>query len=273
MRIFKKIYHTLLNKIVSNIGKKVLPQYFNGPFKELKRIPRYTVSEVNLFDKKIKIADSASFLFMYREMFEREIYKFRSKNNPPYIIDCGSNIGLSVIYFKRCFPGAKIVAFEADEEIFKILKNNIKSFEYKNIGLIQKAVWNKAGYVEFYSDGADGGRITPNQDARRKERVATVRLSSYLNEPVDLLKLDIEGSEVEVLRDCANQLNTVDKIFVEYHSLAGQPQQLSELLEILQKANFKYYVESVCKISTQPLYEQKTVSGYDMLLNIYAYRK
>src|SRR5688572_20822569 len=80
----------------------------------IRNIPRYTAFTTDLPGVPITGVDSASFVHSYSEIFKREIYRFTTVNNAPKIIDCGANIGLSVIYFKRLYPAAKIVAFEAD---------------------------------------------------------------------------------------------------------------------------------------------------------------
>ena len=68
--------------------------------------------------KILKIPDSASYLSSREEIFDQQIYRFNTSNSKPYIVDCGANIGLSIIYFKQLFPNAEIVAFEPDEKIF-----------------------------------------------------------------------------------------------------------------------------------------------------------
>jgi precorrin-6B methylase 2 len=88
----------------------------------------------------LKLVDSESFLTTYIELFENQIYKFNSSQKDLLILDCGANIGLSVIYFKRLYPNSKIIAFEADPNIFNVLQENVKSFNFKNVELINKAV-------------------------------------------------------------------------------------------------------------------------------------
>lgn len=78
-----------------------------------------------LFGKEIKITDSFWHLHSLNELFLDEVYRFNSNNNNPKIIDCGSNIGLSIIFFKRMYPNSEIIAFEPDNEIFNILKYNL----------------------------------------------------------------------------------------------------------------------------------------------------
>src|SRR5688572_8635835 len=80
----------------------------------IRKLPRYTPFTTELLGAPVRCVDGASFVASYSEIFKRGIYRFETPSESPQIIDCGANIGLSVIYFKRLFPAARITAFEAD---------------------------------------------------------------------------------------------------------------------------------------------------------------
>ncbi len=82
---------------------------------------RFQSKTITLNNRKFKITDSASFVAMYLDIFGHEGYKFETKKLEPYIIDCGANIGLSLIYFNQLYPNAKIIAFEPDPKLFENL--------------------------------------------------------------------------------------------------------------------------------------------------------
>ena len=67
----------------------------------VKKMPRYKKASVSINKKRIVFIDSLSFFYQYRDIFQDKIYNFKSKSESPRIIDCGSNIGLSVIFFKE----------------------------------------------------------------------------------------------------------------------------------------------------------------------------
>ena len=253
-------------------AKKLFPKYFQEPFDSLKKIPRYTTAKTVLLGKNIEIADVPSFFSMYREIFKKEVYKFKTEAKKPYIIDCGANIGLSVIYFKKLYPEAEIIGFEPDEKIFDMMKNNLKSFGFNNVQIIQKALWDKEGETVFSSDGADAGRLANKNEVANPAKVMTMSLRSYLGKPVDFLKIDIEGAETIVIEDCADLLINVKNLFVEYHSFDDKEQKLDILLGILKKAGFRYYIYNFGNLSHHPFEEKKTYMGMDMQLNIYACR-
>lgn len=233
-------------------------------------MPRYQPTTTNIFGQPLEIIDSASFISTFRQIFEDQIYRFSSSTDRPYILDCGANIGLSVIYFKRRYPQSSIVAFEPDKAIFDILRRNVRSFGYDDIEIVNRAVWNSETELNFTSDGADGGRLSIPND-KPNHAVKTVRLRDYLDQKIDFLKLDIEGAETEVLSDCADQLSNVERLFVEYHSFDGQPQTLHIVTEVLAQAGFRLHIQAPMP-AAQPFIKCNPEMGMDMQLNVFAFR-
>lgn len=238
----------------------------------LQNFPRFTETEVFLLEKKVRIVDIASFQFIKKEIFDQEIYKFKSENDTPYILDCGANIGLSIIYFKQLFPNAEIVGFEPDDKVFKALKYNIEIFNFKNVELVKKACWNKETVLKFYSEGADSGRRAQNFDTVNIIEVETVTLKKYLSRKVDLLKIDIEGAENEVLENIRALLVNVERIFVEFHSFVGMEQMLPEILKILKEAGFRLNIHHIGVHSFKPFIFVENYNNMDLQLNIFGYR-
>lgn len=266
-----------LLKLFPSKLKKIIKQRINyqeSKFNKFKSIPRYQETTFLLAGKEIIIPDNASYLFMYKEIFEEEIYKFKTSNHEPLIIDGGANIGLATIYFKDLFPNAKIIAFEPDPDIFKILKNNIQVFNLSNIQLIQKGLWDSNTRLNFWSEGADAGLITDLDKSRSSQiEIETISLKEYLDRRVDFLKLDIEGAETLVLKDIDKYLDIVDRIFVEYHSFVGQRQTLNEIIDILTKANFRLHISSPGLTSSTPFIHLNVYNNMDMQLNIYGIKE
>ncbi|MGK7874692.1 MAG: FkbM family methyltransferase [Xenococcaceae cyanobacterium] len=265
----------MIPSVFKQLGKFFLsPDYRKQYFaiQKLKKIQRYTTTHTNLLGTEIELVDNASFLFMYREIFEQQIYRFKAKNQKPFIIDGGANIGLSVIYFKRLYPQSNIVAFEPDTKVFKVLENNIHKFELYDVKLVNKALWSSETTLEFMSEGADAGRVIQLESDLEKYQVPTVRLRDYLSQTVDFLKLDIEGAETEVIKDCQDLLFNVDNLFVEYHSFVNEPQTLNIIINILSEAEFRIHIHPSVT-SPQPFYHRHVYLGMDIQLNIFAFRE
>lgn len=229
-----------------------------------------TKKESYIFDKKIKMTDSFWYLHSLNELFLEEVYQFKTDNKKPYIIDCGSNIGLSILYFKRLFPEARIVGFEPDNDICAMAKSNLEQFAINDVDLQQKAVWINNEPLFFAKHGSLSGQVV-DVEANNTIRIETVRLKDYLQEKVDFLKIDIEGPEFDIIKDCKDDLKNVENIFVEYHSFAENPQMIGELLIYLKEAGFKIYIKEAWENMKNPYLEKKG-PYFDLQLNIFGYR-
>lgn len=242
----------------------------HAELERLERLPRYTPTASNLLDGRFELVDAKSFLAQYKAIFGQQIYRFDCRKEEPLIIDGGANVGLSVLYFKRAFPKSRIIAFEPDPEIFQVLVKNCGACQLRKVELIPRALWTQETTARFNREGADAGHLV-DADFVQAVDVPSCRLRDYLHQEVDLLKLDIEGAEVDVLLDCANALDHVAKIVVEYHSLKDQPQRLHVLTEVLHDAGFRLHLGTGL-VSPQPLWWRQVNKGMDMRLYVYGFR-
>lgn len=164
--------------------------------------------------------------------------------NRPRIIDCGSNVGLSLLWFKRQYPESRILAFELDPQAFAMLQCNVAQFGWSDVELRNQAVLDKAGTVDFYVDPQQPASVLssvhPGCGLRAVRPVEAVQLSQFLTEEVDLLKLDIEGAEH------AGKLARVREIILEYHHnlQSSEEDRLSHTLRLLEGHGFGYELSS-----------------------------
>jgi len=238
----------------------------------LERSTRYIPGTTTLLKTPLAYVDANTCYYGYLDIFEKEPYKFAADTNTPYIIDCGANIGLSVLYFKTLYPDAEIVAFEPDPNIFAVLVKNVDSFQLNNTTLHEAAVWTSNGTLEFQVEGGMSGRIPKATDTTNLTKVQAIRLKDLLCRPVDFLKIDIEGAEGAVIRDCADKLSLVKHLFIEYHSHNTEKQQLDEMLNILSAQGFRYHIHEAYTVPS-PFVNRGNMMGMDLQLNISAYRQ
>jgi FkbM family methyltransferase len=201
------------------------------------KISKYTVTYFN----------KQEFHSLKHEIFTNNSYYFESNNPNPFILDIGAYIGLSIVYFKQLYPNSKIVTFEPNPQSFKVLQENIFNNEFKNIELHNTAIYKKEGCKEMYIDntGMDRYSVTSfsknawnNEVKSNKIKVKCEKLDKYLDRHVDLLKLDVEGSEQAILKDISNQFNKIENIIFEYHPTSNQ--NIDNILKLLNK---KYDIE------------------------------
>jgi FkbM family methyltransferase len=181
------------------------------------RVARYEPGDYQLPFGTIAYVDALSFRAQFYEIFYRGDYNFNNGGrDDPLILDCGGNIGISAIWFKMRYPRSRVVVFEADPQIANVLQANVNRLALEGVEVVQAAVWHQTGTVPFVGEGADMGAIGNNGSARQ---VQAVRLADRITEPVDLLKLDVEGAECEILLDLceSGRIGLVRRLITEFH--------------------------------------------------------
>lgn len=189
------------------------------------------------------------FELVAREIFEGAEYGFACTRSDPLILDCGSHIGLSVAWFKRRFPRARIVAFEPDPQSFRLLQANVAANGFDGVELVNAAVASRRGTARFYGEFdapdpmASAHSLSQAWGTQRSDRwilVETVPLADYLTEPVDYLKLDIEGMETEVLHSIESRLQLVRAIGLEFHGTGPRAaDDEAGVLSLLERSGFR----------------------------------
>jgi FkbM family methyltransferase len=262
---------TMIQRILGR-ARRVVKRLTQDPEQlRLESLPRFQPTETTFLGRKMCVPDACTYLGSIREIFGKGVYRFNAKGPRPRIIDCGANIGMSVINFKTQHPDAVITAFEPDPNLFAALQKNVASFGFKDVTLQQKAVWIHNDSLQFNLEGGASGRIAHTGDANLTE-VPTARLRDLLGAPVDFLKIDVEGSELELLEDCRDRLGNVGLLFVEYHSYADQPQRLDDLLRIVRDAGFRYDIKEEFS-APHPFVTVPTQVGFDLQLSVSCYRR
>jgi FkbM family methyltransferase len=155
-------------------------------------------------------------------LFEKEYDHIRC-TNPQFIIDAGANIGTSAIFFAKKYPNARILAVEPEESNFDLLVKNTST--YKNIVPIKGAIWDVAEKRTILRrvTGHCGYTIsnTYNRTESTRQEIDCVTIKTLMEQygikRIDLLKMDIEGSEKNVLENSADWIDKVGIMTVELH--------------------------------------------------------
>ena len=226
----------------------------------------------------VRFNDGPNLYILYKDIFVHRIYHFDAMRPDPLILDCGSNIGMSILYFKQRYPRARIVAFEPDPDIIPFLESNIAGNNLKDVSWVQAALSCDGEKKIFFSDGICGSGLAEtltreDSHAWKQYEVSCMRLRDYLTEPVDFLKMNIEGAEYEVLADSEDRLRQIREMIIEYHHLPGLPRSLHQILELLHRRGFEYLIndfDSETNGGVQPPFRLMPESRYFLL--IYAKR-
>lgn len=260
--------------LVKNILSRRFSKFASKSYYNLLRLivltalkPKKKLGNIRFNGLKIQYNDIQALMGMYHEIYYKTHYCFPTENSKPVIIDCGANIGLSVLYFNQQYPQAQIVAIEADPAVAAILKHNL---EQNNCSatIIQKAAWiNSDELLNFGQAGADAGSIYSTENTIQ---VPTIRFKDVLKqyEQIDLIKIDIEGAEIEVIEDCYEELHRAKFLFIEFHSFPGRDQKLERILELTAKQGFRYKILQA-RHEDVPFMQDVSKQEMDVQLNIF----
>jgi FkbM family methyltransferase len=151
-------------------------------------------------------------------------YELPVHSVPKTIVDAGANVGFSAVYFANRFPDAKIVAIEPERSNFEILKQNVAPFG--NVTCLRRALVGTPRTVPIVDagDGFWAFRAAAPDDTAPRSVVDEVEGITVLDvmrqfgwDRIDLLKVDIEGSEVEVFDTARTWIDDVEIVDVELH--------------------------------------------------------
>ncbi len=216
--------------------------------------PRFQPGSLRMLAYELRYLDLLSLCPQWDDIFVRRSLAFEATSRSPRVLDCGANVGLATLFYKRQYPAARVTAFEADPEIASLLARNLRDNGAGDVEVVPAAIWTNSGQIAFRAEGADSGAID-GVVADAGGRVITVpsrRLADILaQEPIDLLKLDIEGAEAEVLEDCAAALSSVRALIVEIHEFDPANRRAPRVLDVLTRAGFAYSVASITPVRSR----------------------
>lgn len=235
-----------------------------------------TGNSIELLGYKISFNGEQHLRHLFQEVFIEGCYFFRADNNEPVIFDCGSNIGMSVLFFKKLYPNARIVAFEPDPITFDFLRQNVSQNKLSNIDLHQIAIGNQNGEIELFRDSSPNSSSLTMSTLRQRHPGPSVtvpmrRLSEFISSDVDLLKIDVEGVEDEVMNELSSsgKIRQVKKLHLEYHHhIDASVDRLSRILRLIEDHAYGYQVRA----NMLPWLPWPTDASFQDV-SIYCYRK
>ena len=232
---------------------------------------------------------------LYRDIFIDESYVKCgiSLSDGDVILDIGANIGLFTLYISQKLPEARIYAFEPVAPIFEKLKMNTelhgvnaKVFNYgasdqtkeakityyprasamsgiyadtkEEANLMMEFLSNQDSSLAEYADDFLEGRFESESFNARFKRLSDILRENEINS-VDLLKIDVEKSELDVLLGIDyGDWHKIKQIVIEIHDIEDRLKKISELL-----------IDKGYEINI----EQELLLEHTNLYNLYAIRR
>lgn len=184
-------------------------------------LPHYLIQKY-IYRKPIIIRWNSSDVNVYYHTLIQKEYDFPFTINPANIIDAGANIGLSSVLLKKKYPSARVICIEPESGNFELLKRNTSGFE--DVYLHQNGLWSKSAYLNIINPNqSNWAFITQETDDENNYDVHSVSIKDIMNQyeidTIDILKVDIEGSEMELFsRNAHEWLGATKLIIIEIHS-------------------------------------------------------
>jgi len=200
----------------------------------------------NIEKRKLLKNEYEDFVFLYNKLQE----------TPKVIFDCGANNGFVTYQFSKRFNQANIYSFEPNPAVFSILaKSNEKN---TRVFVNNMGVSEHNDHLLFYKNNNTGTSsfLEPNDFhknhlARKYEKieVPTISIASFCNErkidKIDILKLDIEGFELNALKGCVEMLKNcqIDFIYTEVNLIPTYSGQclIEDVISFLRNLNYIPY--------------------------------
>lgn len=183
---------------------------------------------------------------LYQQIFVENVFNFQAikeliKKNEPVVFDLGANCGFFTLRTLDFFPKAKIYAFEPQLKVNNKFKETIKANNLQDrISLHKFAVAESNSSSTFYENRSPiSASLLKDKVSRRTIRkkypVEIISLNWFVeefNSPFpDILKIDVEGSELDVLKGSTDLLNQISILFIEVHPPICGAKQVEEFLE------------------------------------------
>lgn len=221
--------------------------YHFGLWTSLKTLVKFNVNGKNKIipvklpslSHPVWIRNKSSDEFTMQQIFIFHEYDFPIATAPTTIIDAGANIGLAAVYFASRFPNARIICLEPESNNFKLLQQNIAP--YPNISAVQGGLWSKSTSLIVKDNGwGNWGFVVEECDTNTPGSIKAYSIPDILKmfslPSADMVKIDIEGSEKEVLEapNVHDWVQNCSTLVVEHHDRMVADSSASLFKVILQ---------------------------------------
>lgn len=215
---------------------------YNSMLDEIKR-ERNTVYSIRLPDLRheVSLRAKTSDYLTFEQLYLRREVDIPLTFVPKVIVDAGANIGLSSIVYANKYPNSKIWAIEMEGANFEMLSINSKN--YPNIIPVNRALWGRNESISITNPNAEEWAFRVDAgDADSESSVNAITMKEIIDivpdNTIDLLKLDIEGGELNLFHsEDLSWLDRVKVMAIELHD-RFQPGCTDALMQAISGRNY-----------------------------------
>jgi FkbM family methyltransferase len=161
--------------------------------------------------------------FVLYDLLGKKRGDYPFKTPPSVIVDAGAHVGYATLFYANRWPEAQIIAIEPEPSNCELLRQNCAG--YSNVTILQGALWHQRTRLRIVNPDAKSWGFRVGERAGHEAETEPVEAYSvsdllYLSgqSRISLLKIDIEGAELDVFANNSNVwLDQVDAILIELH--------------------------------------------------------
>ena len=231
-------YHLITNKGIFKVEENDSFISYYPRYNTIIKLRKRPSSDLDVFNQVFKDLEYQPVVATFKKYFpnHKEIN----------IIDAGCNIGLTSLYFSRFFDNANYICIEPDDSNFESMRYNLEKNKVQNVIKVKGGLWSKNTFLNIVRDFRDKNdwaiRVEETSDKTNLEAFSIDYLiKKHHFEVIDILKIDIEGSEKEVITgNSANlsYLSITKCIAIEIHDEFNCREAIYKILE---DYNFTYF--------------------------------
>ncbi len=214
------------------------------------------------FSKRAKLAlvmpgGRFYFIIMFRKWFvvpgRQEVFQFilprpfESRilvKRGDIVLEGGSALGEDTVRLAELVGDGKVIAVEPNPWNLVFLKYN--THYYENIIIVDSALWDKEGIMQLKLQGTLGSSIVSDTKGVRCVAVSTTTIDDIITDfrlgKVDVIKLNIEGAEIEALKGARKVLSMAREVLVAAHHIRDGKLTVFDVVKILSQYGFKVKV-------------------------------
>jgi FkbM family methyltransferase len=246
----QSLFYIILRRILLEQSKLSLK--FDVPYHLRRLIYGYAIVPVNGLQMYVDLKNDKGiskdlFIFKKREHLSTDFLSSQHiLNEGDVVIDIGANIGYYALLESRIVGSSGVVyALEPVSNNYRLLEKNIKLNNITNVVPFRFAAGKETGDNEIYV-GAKGNLSSfiyrTNQQFTKKEKVHIVSIDDFLTERKihpTLIRMDVEGYEVEIIKGMQQTLQQRPKLLVEVHSNLVKAEQLEQMFKTIYDNGYR----------------------------------
>jgi FkbM family methyltransferase len=198
----------------------------------------------------VSLRRKGSDVLTFQEVVKDEVYRgVRDQiRDCQTVVDLGANIGLASLYFANSFPACRVMAVEPNPTTYALLETNLSSLIATGRCRVAKlAVWShEAALAADNNVEPDHYSAFATKEASKgsDNNIEGVTMETLLSQSgfsvVDLLKVDIEGAEVELFKGRVDWLKRINAIAIEFH---GDSRSVCKFDQLMSDYGFRIVQE------------------------------